>query len=223
MTETPRRSSLTKTVLPDAAALAPALAKLARTRSRQNLEPLLGSLGAEVIPFISRRLGRRVARRVDPLDVFQEVCLRLHASWDQIQSKKGRPLWALIYRIARNELARVREHHGAKRRNMFRETSCDAAADGASSPRDPADDTPGEFTSPSRVALRKERAEIVGHCLSLLSPQDRAVIEMLDYDRSSTQHTAEFLGISVDAVNMRHYRALRRLRKLVSQYLSGPG
>lgn len=57
-----------------------------------------------------------------------------------------------------------------------------------------------------------QAAEAVRTAFRQLSVPDQVVIVLRNYEQHPVQHTAEILGISVDACRQRHHRALTRLK-----------
>ena len=208
---------------PQSGELVELLERFSTDRSADALQPLIGMLGAELIPFLRRHIDARLGRRVDPLDVFQDVCLRLASMREQFEDRGGRAAWAFIYRIARNELARQARHHGARRRNIRDEESLASGGGDRSGDGGIEHEAPSPLSTPSRAALRHERAAIVHHCLGLLSEEDHRLIRLLDFEQLGTDEAASRMGISRELVRVRHYRALKRLRQAISTHLSGPG
>ncbi len=219
----PRSPEASRVPGPQSGELVALLERFSTDRSADSLQPLVGMLGAELIPFLRRHIDARLGRRVDPLDVFQDVCLRLAAMRGEFEDRGGRAAWAFIYRIARNELARQARHHGARRRNMRDEESLASSAGDRSGEGGIEHEVPSPQSTPSRAALRHERAAIVHRCLELLSEEDRRLVRLLDFEQLGTKETADRLGITRDLVRVRHYRALKRLREAISTHLSGPG
>ena len=199
------------------------LERFATDRSADSLQPLIGMLGAELLPFLRRRIDGRLGRRVDPLNVFQDVCLRLASVRERFEDRGGRAAWAFIYRIARNELAQQARHHGARRRDVRDEESLASQGGEHSGHGGVAREVPALESTPSRAALRNERAAIVHRCLESLSREDRRLIRFLDFEQLGTAETASRLQISRELVRVRHYRALKHLRQAVTSHLSGPG
>jgi RNA polymerase sigma-70 factor (ECF subfamily) len=78
-------------------------------------------------------------------------------------------------------------------------------------------------TTPSSAARRGEVQALVRRALDGLKPADREIIELIDFDGLSAREAAKILGITENAANVRHFRALKRFRALIPESLKGEG
>jgi RNA polymerase sigma-70 factor (ECF subfamily) len=78
--------------------------------------------------------------------------------------------------------------------------------------RPPADAEPG----PPAVAERDEARTVVLDALAKLSPRDRAVVLMREYDGMSYEEMADALGMPLSALKTTLYRARRRLKEALN-------
>jgi RNA polymerase sigma-70 factor (ECF subfamily) len=78
-------------------------------------------------------------------------------------------------------------------------------------------------TTPSSAARRGEVQALVRRALGGLKPADREIIELIDFDGLSAREAASVLGITENAANVRHFRALRRFRALIPDSLKAEG
>ncbi|MDX2035244.1 MAG: sigma-70 family RNA polymerase sigma factor [Isosphaeraceae bacterium] len=75
-------------------------------------------------------------------------------------------------------------------------------------------------TTPSVAARRVEVQALVRRALEgLEKPADREIIELIDFEGLSAREAATILGIAENAANVRHFRALKRLRVLIPESL----
>jgi RNA polymerase sigma-70 factor (ECF subfamily) len=70
-------------------------------------------------------------------------------------------------------------------------------------------------TSPSGQLLREERRAQVRAALDKLHAREREVLVLVYLEQLKAREASEVLGISEGALNMRHLRAIRRLRSLL--------
>lgn len=166
--------------------------------------------------MIAWRLDRRLAPRVDPSDVVQEVLLEASHKLDRYLRDRPLPFFPWLRSLAGEHLATLhRRHVRARKRSILREepgllnlpdeSAAELAARLATS-----------STSPTQRALQRELRERIRQALGRLSERDREVLVLRNLEQLSVADTAEVLGISAGAVKVRHLRALERLRALLN-------
>lgn len=87
----------------------------ARRGDRGAWEQLLAAMGESLLSYLGLRLGK-LRERLDPCDVLQEVYLQAHRGFDAFRGQTLGELRAWLYTIADHQLADLRDHHGAKKR-----------------------------------------------------------------------------------------------------------
>jgi RNA polymerase sigma-70 factor (ECF subfamily) len=167
--------------------------------------------------MIAWRLDRRLAARVDPSDVVQEVLLEASRKMERYLREQPLPFFPWLRSLAGEHLATLhRRHVRARRRSVLREEAGvlnlpdESAAELASR-------LVTSSTSPTQRALRKELRERVQQALGRLSERDREVLVLRNLEQLSVADTAEVLRISTVAVKGRHLRALERLQALLAE------
>ena len=167
--------------------------------------------------MIAWRLDCRLAPRVDPSDVVQEVLLEASRKMDRYLRERPLPFFPWLRSLAGEHLATLhRRHVRARKRSILREepglldlpdeSAAELAARLATS-----------STSPTQRALKHELRERLRQALGRLSERDREVLVLRNLEQLSVADTAEILGISEGAVKVRHLRALERLRVLLNE------
>jgi RNA polymerase sigma-70 factor (ECF subfamily) len=167
--------------------------------------------------MIAWRLDRRLAARVDPSDVVQEVLLEANGKMDRYLRERPLPFFPWLRALAGEHLAALhRRHVRAQGRSVLREEPGllnlpdeSAAELGAR--------LVTSSTSPTQRVLRQEQRERVRQALGQLSERDREVLVLRNLEQLSVADTAEVLRISAGAVKLRHLRALERLRALLAE------
>jgi RNA polymerase sigma-70 factor (ECF subfamily) len=165
--------------------------------------------------MVAWRMDRRLAARVDPSDVVQEVLVEANRKLDRYLRERPLPFFPWLRALTFEHLATLhRRHVRARGRSVLREepgllllpdeSAAELAARLVTS-----------ATSPTQQALRKELRERVRQALRQLSERDREVLVLRNLEQLSVADTAEVLGISAGAVKTRHLRALERLRALL--------
>ena len=161
----------------------------------------------------ANRLDRRMASRVDPSDVAQEVLAEADRRLEGYL--RGRPLrfYPWLVQFARDVLIEARRKHvGAANRSVLRE---DLPASGSGLAPVASD------TGPIDRAIRRERRATVRSALDRLPAEDRNVLLLRHVEGLSVEESAEALSLSEEAVKSRHRRALERLRGLLEPSSGG--
>lgn len=167
--------------------------------------------------MIAWRIDRRLAARVDPSDVVQEVLVEASRKMDRYLRERPLPFYPWLRSLAGEHLVTLHRRHVRSRgRSVLREepgllnlpdeSAAELAARLVTS-----------STSPTQRALRKEQRERVRQALGQLSERDREVLVLRNLEQLSVADTAQVLGISAGAVKVRHLRALERLRALLDE------
>jgi RNA polymerase sigma-70 factor, ECF subfamily len=159
--------------------------------------------------MVAVRLDRRLAARVDPSDVVQEALAEAARRLDDYLRDRPMPYYLWLRRLAWVRLDRVHRRHTAGRRSVAREEPPDLPEE---SVLELADRLLANRTGPVDAALRGERRQRVRAALDRLAAVDREVLVLRFLERLSTAETAAVLGVSENAVRLRHMRALERLR-----------
>jgi RNA polymerase sigma-70 factor (ECF subfamily) len=166
--------------------------------------------------MIAWRLDRRLAARVDPSDVVQEVLLEASGKMDRYLRERPLPFFPWLRALAGEHLAALhRRHVRAQGRSVRREEPGLLNLPDESA-AELADRLVTSATNPMQRALRQEQRERVRQALGRLSERDREVLVLRNLEQLSVADTAEVLGISAGAVKVRHLRALERLRALLA-------
>ena len=155
----------------------------------------------------------RLRARVDPSDVVQETFAAASRKLPQYMTNRPIAFYPWLRQIAWEQLVHLHDRHlRAARRSVTREGLAGLLVSDQSSMA-LADRLIGALTSPSQHAIRQELQERVRDALGQLSETDQEVLAQRYMEQLTSQEIAAGLGISENAVNLRHIRALERLRK----------
>jgi RNA polymerase sigma-70 factor (ECF subfamily) len=146
---------------------------------------------------IYRWLLRLVGDRTSAEDLLSDVFLDV---WRKAASFEGRSsvsTWLLA--IARHKALSSRR----------RRTDMELDKELAPTVADPAD-------NPELVLQRKNREDLLRHCLAQLSPQHSEVIDLAYYHGKSIKEIAEIVGINEATVKSRAFYARKKLAQLVA-------
>ena len=161
------------------------------------------------------RLDRRLAGRIDPSDVAQEVLAEADRRLEPYLRDRPLPLYPWLVQFARDRLIDLRRKHlVAASRTVMREEHPPSGS--ALSPV-------ASDTGPVERAINTERRTSVRIALARLSETDQRVLVLRHVDGLAADEAAETLQLSEEAVKSRHRRALERLRGLLETGGEGRG
>jgi RNA polymerase sigma-70 factor, ECF subfamily len=169
--------------------------------------PYLKAVAADV-------LGQQVVAKVDPSDIVQAA---LAAALQGIAGFRGKTIqdWqAWVVAIVRNEARQVQRHWRRGRRDVEFEQALAIGSD-AEHPLAARD------SSPSHVAMRRERAARLLGAIHQLGPDDRKIIELRHFGGLSHEEAAAQMGRTAAAARQLWGRALARLRAKLQEDSSG--
>lgn len=171
--------------------------------------------------MVAVRMDKRLAARVDPSDVVQEVLTEASRKLPDCLGQTRLPFYAWLRQLARERLIEeYRRHVGAKARSVTREEREEMWLPDHSAVQLAARIL-ASGTSPSMRAARKELHVKVQQMLSRMSPTDREVLVLRYLEQLSTAQTAAVLGLTVDGMKSRQRRALERFSVLFADHSEG--
>ncbi len=167
--------------------------------------------------MVAWRLDRRLAARIDPSDLVQEVLAEADRKLERYLRERPLPFLPWLRQLAWEQLAALhRRHVRAERRSVRREEPGVLAL-----PDESAAELAGRLvdsaSSPTQHVVREEMRQRVRQALARLSERDREVLTLRHLEELSVADTAEVLGISEGTAKVRHLRALQRLRALLDE------
>jgi RNA polymerase sigma-70 factor (ECF subfamily) len=166
--------------------------------------------------MVAWRLDRRLAPRVDPSDVVQEVLVEADHKLDRYLRDRPLPFYPWLRQLAWEHLAALhRRHVRARKRSVLREEPGLDLSD--ESVAELAERLVTSASSPSERLMREELRQRVRRALRELPEHYREVLVLRHLEQLSIEQTAEVLGVSLGAVKMRHVRALERLRGILDE------
>jgi RNA polymerase sigma-70 factor (ECF subfamily) len=163
--------------------------------------------------MVECRIDRRLAARIDPSDVLQEVYLDVAR---QIEAYLDNPrvcVYVWLRGLTWQRLLKLqRRHAGAQRRAVGRELSLATEPSSMLAAR-----LLAGGSSPSQALLKEELRQRLQAALARLGPDDREVILMRDFEDMSNGEVAQALGLSASGATMRYGRALIRLKEILEK------
>ncbi|WZO96442.1 sigma-70 family RNA polymerase sigma factor [Isosphaeraceae bacterium EP7] len=167
--------------------------------------------------MVHLRLDQRIQGRVDPSDVLQEAQIDiLRRAGEYVANPTMTPFLWLRFLTAQRLTIFHRHHLGAKARDAGQEVSIYRGALPEASSVSLAAMLLGRLTSPTQAAHRAEMKLRLQESLNGMDPIDREVLTLRHFEELSNAETAEVLGISKTAACNRYFRALKRLKEILS-------
>ena len=171
--------------------------------------------------MIALRLDPRLAARVDPSDVVQDVLAEADRRLDRYVRKRPLPFYPWLRQLAVDRLAdQHRRHLGAGRRSVAREEN-EAWGLPDASAEELMDRLLAPGDSPSAAVRKDETRDRVRAALEAMAEQEREVLILRYLEQLSAREVGAVLGITEAAAKKRALRALLRLRELLKDLAPG--
>ncbi len=167
--------------------------------------------------LVAVRLDPRVASRVSPSDIVQETLIDASRRLHDFLVERPLPFFPWLRRLTEDRLVEAyRKHVQAQRRSVDREAKPLPSMTDASSTR-LAEHFIDSGSRPSGRLLRAERADLLHQMLLQLRAYDREVLIMRYLEDLEFAEIAATLGITENAVKIRHFRAIQRIGQIMNQ------
>lgn len=166
-----------------------------------------------LLAIISCRASERLKRLMPAEDLLQEAYLEAYKRLDYLNDRPEVSLLVKLRTIVLQTIVDKERYFGANKRTTDKEVY-DNLDDSQTNLLNRLADS---ITSPSKKIMRKERAVILRQIIDELLPQDKDIIFMRHFEQMDYKDCAAILNISLDAVKMRYYRAIKRLTGLIKQ------
>ncbi len=182
-------------------------------------EQLLTRYRPRLRRMVTVRMDPQLKSRIDPSDVVQEALMDASRMLPEYLRNRPLPYYAWLRQVAWQRLYDLHvQHVEAKKRSVAREGGHAMMLSDASIMQ-LAERVVATGTSPSVNLFRKELRRRVRDALAQMKAKDREVLVLRYLEQLDASEIAAIVGISKDAVNMRHLRALKRLRGLLGEAL----
>jgi RNA polymerase sigma-70 factor (ECF subfamily) len=167
--------------------------------------------------MVRLRLDRRLAGRLDPDDVLQEAYLEADRRLADYLRDPAIPPFLWLRLVTGQKLTDLHRHHlGARMRDAGMEVSLHRGAVPQASSVSLAELLLGRLTSPTRAAQRAEMQRRLQEALNAMDPIDREVLVLRHFEELSNAETAQVLGLEKTAASNRYIRALKRLKRAMT-------
>jgi RNA polymerase sigma-70 factor (ECF subfamily) len=194
----------------------------AQQHDRQAINELLQRHRERLKRMVCIHLDNRLRTRIDPSDVVQESLADAAGKLPEYLRTVPIEFYPWLRQIAWNRLIDLhRKHIGAQCRSIRREQqlvmplSDESIVELAARLVQPG-------SSPSRHSVREEIRARVRKAVDRLKSQDREVLVLMYLEQLRPHEVAQIVQVSEKAINMRHLRALERLRTELGGALSEP-
>lgn len=177
---------------------------------------LLNSQTEDLLRFVTGRLNKSLAARVDPADIVQEVLMEASRRLDHYLATRPMPFSAWMLQIANDAVIDTHRRHTNQKRNVDLEIHPPATGDGPVA-GDVISQIIAPGKSPSSLVGRNELREKLRAMIATLPISDQQILQMRFIEERSIREIADELGITEDAVRMRQLRSVARLRELLDQ------
>ena len=186
---------------------------------QQAIGQLLTRYRSRLRQMVMVRMDPRLKSRIDPSDVVQEALMDASRMLPEYLRDRPLPYYPWLRQVAWQRLYDLHvQHVQAKKRSVARE-GAEAMILSDASIVQLAERVVAAGTSPSMNLFRKELRRRVREALGQMKAEDREVLVLRYLEQLDANEIAAIVGISKDAVNMRHLRALKRLRGLLHEAL----
>jgi RNA polymerase sigma-70 factor (ECF subfamily) len=161
--------------------------------------------------FVAFQFDARLRSRVDPSDVVQDAQLEAARRLEQYLAEPPMPFRLWLRQIAYDQLVMLRRRHlKAERRSVQREVQLPDRSSVDLARQLLAQDAPADERLVQAEFVRRVREAI-----ARLSPADRDILMLRNFEGLTNQEVAHLLAIDPTAASQRYGRALLRLRKLL--------
>ena len=174
-------------------------------------------LRPRLLAMIGRRIGSKLAARIDPEGVVQEAFVRARPRWQALTPKPD-DLDAWIYAQVLDRFREVVRSALGPEHNVDRDV---AWPEGSAAPL--AEHLVDSQTGPSTAFSRAERCEVVRAALEKLDPIDREILALRYFDRLNFTQIGAILGLRANTANARALRAAVKFRQLIPPAFRPPG
>lgn len=174
-------------------------------------------LKPNLLAMIERRVGPKLAARIDPEGVVQEAFLRARPRWQTLDPKPDDPTTFVYGQVVDRLIETIRAALGPQR-DAGREL---AWGDGVAGPL--VDRMVDSETGPGSALSRVERREVVHEALAQLDPVDREILALRYFDGLNFAQIGAILDLKENTANVRALRAAVAFRKLIPPAFRPPG
>ena len=170
--------------------------------------------------LIRMRLDQKIQRRVDVSDVVQDVLVEANRRLQRYLNEPIMPFHLWLRQIAKDRIIDAhRRHRVSAKRSVDRAQQLAPPRGYDQSSVHLASLLGDNQLTPAAAAVQQELAQRVEEAIAQLEERDCEIIVMRHYEHLSNQEIGEVLNLSEPAASMRYLRAIRRLKKLMTEQM----
>ena len=170
--------------------------------------------------LIRMRLDQKIQRRIDVSDVVQDVLVEANRRLQRYLSDPIMPFHLWLRQIAKDRIIDAhRRHRVSAKRSVDREQQLAPPRGYDQSSVHLGSLLGDDQLTPAAAAVQQELAQRVEEAIAQLEERDCEIIVMRHYEHLSNQEIGEVLNLTEPAASMRYLRAIRRLKKLMTEQL----
>lgn len=170
--------------------------------------------------MVELRLDHRLQARIDPSDVVQEAYVEMAQRFEEYLEKRPMPLFFWLRCITGQKLLALHRHHLRQARDPRKEVSMEQIHLPEATSAVMAARWFKPKSSPSDAVMKEETRERLKEALEALEALDREVIALRHFEQFTNGEVAYALGLEESAASKRYFRALKKLKKILT---AGPG
>jgi RNA polymerase sigma-70 factor (ECF subfamily) len=172
--------------------------------------------------MVAVRMDRRLQGRIDASDVIQEAYLEAWTRLADYVRAPNMPFFLWLRFLAGQRLVTLhRKHLGVQMRDPAVEVSLYQGGLPEASSAALAAQLLGHDTRPSEAAMRAEMKIQLQEALNSMETIDREVLALRHFEQLKRSECACLLGVSEAVVSKRYFRALKRLKEILSSFPGG--
>ncbi len=170
--------------------------------------------------LIRMRLDQKIQRRIDVSDVVQDVLVEANRRLQRYLDEPIMPFHLWLRQIAKDRIIDAhRRHRVSAKRSVDREQQLAPPRGYDQSSIHLASLLGDDRLTPAAAAVQQELAQKVEAAIAQLDERDCEIIVMRHYEHLTNQEIGEALNLSEPAASMRYLRAIRRLKKMMTEQM----
>jgi len=163
--------------------------------------------------MVNMRLDQQIRRRLDVSDIIQDVMVEANRRLQNYLENPVMPCHLWLRQIAKDRLIDAHRRH---RISVDREQAAVVAANLDHSTIQFNPQVSDKEMTPAATAVYHEMQRTFEKAIREMDEQDQEIIVMRHFEKLSNQEVAQALELTEPAASMRYLRAIRRLRKRIS-------
>lgn len=167
---------------------------------------------------VRARMGERLRRWHDSVDIVQETFLTALRNFEKFEMRNEAAFINYLSKIAENQIRGVADYSEAEKRNSKRDVSLDVMRSGDNAETNAQFDPASECATPSEAVAVEEEQALLDRIVNMLPEKQRELVLLRDYTGHSWAQIAEQTGRpSPDAARVAHNVAKAELVLLLNR------